>query len=135
MNPDLMITDLWMLVATAVMCMSLPVVYLVGRTITPGGKEYGFGNRAGSLDNAPAWCGRAQRAHTNLIENIGAFAILVLVAFVTGKSNDTTALGSMIFFGARVGHAIVYIAGILYVRTLMFLTSIVGMVMIFSQLL
>ena len=41
-----------------------------------------------------------------------------------------TALGAQLFFWCRLAHAVVYIAGIPYLRTLAWLVSVVGMVMI-----
>jgi len=77
---------------------------------------------------------RAQRAHLNLLQNLAPFAILVLVAQVSGKANATTALGATIFFWARVAHAAVYIAGIRYLRTLVFAVATLGAVLILTQL-
>src|SRR5262249_56035829 len=92
-----MTTDLWMLVWSAVLCLALPLPYLVARATTPGGAAWGLGNRQRDF-TFPAWAGRAERAHRNLVENLAPFAILVLVAHVTGKANATTALGATIFF-------------------------------------
>lgn len=128
-----MTTDLWMLVCTAVLCLCLPFVYLTSRVTTPGGLAWGIGNREQPLQ-FPAWTGRAERAHRNLLENLAAFAILVLVAHVAGKANATTALGATLFFWGRVAHAAVYIAGITYVRTLAFVVAFLGELMIFLQL-
>jgi uncharacterized MAPEG superfamily protein len=58
----------------------------------------------------------------------------VLVAQVSGKANATTALGATIFFWARVAHAAVYIAGIRYLRTLVFAVATLGAVLILTQL-
>jgi uncharacterized MAPEG superfamily protein len=112
-----MTTDLWMLVWSAVLCLALPFPYLVARATTPGGAAWGLGNRERAFD-FPAWAGRAERAHRNLVENLAPFAILVLVAQVTGKANATTAFGATLFFWGRVAHALVYLAGIPYLRTL-----------------
>ena len=43
-------------------------------------------------------------------------------------------LGAQLFFWGRVAHAVVYIAGVPYVRTLVFGASIVGLFQILSQL-
>jgi uncharacterized MAPEG superfamily protein len=129
-----MTTDLWMLVATALMSLLLPGVYLVGRARAPGGTQWAFGNRETSL-KAPAWVDRAIRAHANLTENLAPFAILVLVAYVTGKANATTALGATIFFLGRLAHFAVYTAGIVGLRTAVFFVATVGEVMILIQLL
>jgi len=128
-----MTTELWALVWSAVLCLVLPLPYGVARSRTPGGIAWAFGNR--ERDFAfPAWAGRAERAHRNLIENLAPFAILVLVAHVTGKANATTALGAELFLLGRVLHAILYIAGVVYLRTAAFLLGTLGEVMIFLQL-
>src|SRR5262249_23868916 len=95
LNPNkggLMTTDLTMLVWTALLCLSLPVTYLVGRSQVPGGLAWGFGNRGTELSVAD-WAGRAERAHMNLLENLAPFAILVLTAQVTGRADARTARG------------------------------------------
>ena len=130
-----MTTDLWMLLWSAVLCLLLPVTYLMGRTMTPGGLAWGLGNRDRPLDAVPAWTARAQRAHLNLIENLAPFAILVLVAQVAGKANATTALGATLFFWGRVAHAAVYIAGITMVRTAVFFVVAAGELLILMQIL
>src|SRR5579862_5443092 len=119
-----MTTDLWMLVWTALLALGLPFVYLAGLTQIPGGVAWGLGNRAEALEDMPEWAARAQRAHLNLLQNLAPFAILVLVAQVSGKANATTALGATIFFAARMAHAVIYTAGIKYLRTLVFAISI-----------
>jgi hypothetical protein len=83
----------------------------------------------------PRWAERAKRAHVNMAENLAPFAALVLVAHLTQSANSTTALGAAIFFWARLVHAIVFIAGVPWVRTLAFTVSIIGELLILSQLL
>lgn len=129
-----MTTDLWMLVWTALLCLLLPVTYLMGRSSVPNGLAWGFGNRDTALA-IPAWAARAERAHANLVENLAPFAILVLVAHVSGRANSATALGATMFFWARVAHAAVYIAGIPYLRTAVFFLGTAGELIILFQLL
>jgi uncharacterized MAPEG superfamily protein len=129
-----MTTDLWMLVWTALLALGLPFIYLAGLTQAPGGAAWSLGNRAEPLAGIREWAARAQRAHLNLLQNLAPFAILVLVAQVSGKANATTALGATIFFWARVAHAAVYIAGIKYLRTLVFAFATFGAVLILAQL-
>ena len=128
-----MTTDLSMLVATALLCLLLPTVYLVDRSSVSGGLAWGFGNRGTKLD-VPAWTGRAERAHANLVENLAPFAILLLVAHVTAKANATTALGATLFFWGRVAHAAIYVAGIPYLRTAAFFVGTAGELLILFQL-
>ena len=46
-----------------------------------------------------------------------------------------TQLGGQLFFWARVAYAVIYLVGIPYLRTLAWLVSVIGLVMIFLQLL
>jgi len=126
-------TELWMLVWSAVLCLVIPIVYVVGLVPLPGGLVWGLGNRDTALE-VPLWVARARRAHANLVENLAPFAIVVLTAHVAGEENATTALGATLFFWARVAHFLVYAAGIPYVRTLAFGIAIIGEIMIVTQL-
>jgi uncharacterized MAPEG superfamily protein len=128
-----MTTDLTMLVATAVLCLLNPMIYLVGEMQMPGGMEWGLGNRAAPL-TLPEWAARAKRAHLNLVENLAPFAILVLVAQVSGKANGMTALGAQIFFWARLVYVGIYMAGITGVRTVVFFVATAGELLILIQL-
>jgi uncharacterized MAPEG superfamily protein len=92
------------------------------------------GNREG-LAECRGWAGRAARAHRNMLENLVLFAALVLIAVVSQKTNATTLLGAQLFFWARVVYAGVYIAGIPWLRTAVWTVSVVGLILIFAQLL
>src|SRR5574338_123705 len=92
-----------------------------------------FGNREG-LPPLTGWAGRAYRAHRNMLENLVLFAALVLIAVQAGKTNDSTLLGAQLFFWARLAYAAIYVAGIPYLRTATWLVSVVGLVLIFWQL-
>ena len=127
-------TDLRMLVYTAVLPFLILPVVLAGRTLTPGGSKWGLGNRDQPM-RFPGWAERATRAHANLAENLAPFAILVLVAHLSGQANDVTALAARAFFWLRVAHAVVYITGITGVRTLVFLASIAAEIVILVQIL
>jgi uncharacterized MAPEG superfamily protein len=91
------------------------------------------GNREG-LPEIKGWGGRAARAHRNMLENLVLFAALVLVAVAAGKTNDMTLLGAQIFLWARVAYAAVYLIGLPWIRTATWGVSVVGLAMIFLQL-
>jgi uncharacterized MAPEG superfamily protein len=98
----------------------------------------GLAALAGNRDNMPTatgFAGRAGRAHLNMLENLVLFAALVLVAHVTGRANEMTALGAQLFFWARLAYAIVYLIGIPWLRTGIWLVSMAGLLVIFLQLL
>jgi len=58
----------------------------------------------------------------------------VLIAHVAGRTNEMTALGAQIFFWSRVAYACIYIAGIAWIRTAAWVVSVVGLALIFLQL-
>lgn len=128
-----MTTDLWMLVATGLLSAVIPLIYAVGRFKVPTGISWAFGNRDTALEVAP-WVGRAVRAHQNLTENLAPFAILVLVAHVSGLANEATALGATLFFFSRIGHVLAYAAGVIYLRTAVFFVGVGGQILILLQL-
>ena len=92
------------------------------------------GNRE-ALAPCTGWAGRAARAHHNMLENLVLFAALVLVAVAAGRTNGMTLLGAQLFFWARLAYAVVYVAGIAWLRTALWLVSVVGLALLFSQLL
>jgi len=91
------------------------------------------GNREG-LPEVTGWSGRAARAHRNMLESLVLFAVFVLVAQIAGVRNPMTLLGAQLFFWARVAYAIIYVAGIPWLRTAAWGISVVGLVLIFLQL-
>lgn len=127
MKPELM----WLLWALALTFVQV-LVAVSGATLQVGLPALA-GNREG-LPPCTGWAGRAQRAHHNMLESLVLFAALVLVAVVAGKTNANTLLGAQIFLWARVAYAAVYIAGIPWLRTGVWFVSIVGLALIFFQL-
>ncbi len=128
-----MTTDLMMLTLSALLTAVLAVPGTVGLVMEKG-LPYAAGNRDEQVE-LPAWAARALRAHRNMLENLPVFTALVLVAQLTGAANETTALGATIFFWSRVAHAVVYIAGVPWVRTGAFAVSLVGLFMILLEIL
>jgi uncharacterized MAPEG superfamily protein len=130
-----MTTELTMLVWSAVLCLALPNIAVLGLRNVPGGMAWGLGNRAKPLAGEPEWMPRARRAHANLVENLVIFAALVLAAHAAGRLNSWTVLGSQLFFWGRIAHVITYIAGLVPWRTLAFGVAVAGMWIIAVQLL
>ena len=73
---------------------------------------------------------RMLRAFGNFRETFVYFAVAVLVVTALGKTSANSALGAQIYFWARLIYVPVYAAGIPVVRTLIWATSIVGLVMV-----
>jgi uncharacterized MAPEG superfamily protein len=79
--------------------------------------------------------GRIERSYFNLLETLGPFAALVLVVLYTGNANANTALGAQLYFWGRVLYFPAYIAGIPYVRTLIWTVSTAGLALILWEML
>ncbi|MEH6444532.1 MAG: MAPEG family protein [Oceanospirillaceae bacterium] len=74
---------------------------------------------------APLWAQRAQRAHLNMVETMPAFIAVVLAAGSLASEVLLVKLGfwAGLFFYARVVYAVVYILGLPYLRTPVYLVS------------
>lgn len=121
-------TQLTYLAWSALLCIVMWLPYVSERTL-----NWGLTDALGYPEDPPApamWAQRLRKAHANLVENLPAFAALVLIANATGVDG---AAGAAMFFYARLVHAVVYTLGIPYVRTLSFLVSWLGMIIIFFQ--
>ena len=104
----------WVTVFTALMWMPYILNTIVVR---------GLLNAVGYSENpkplAPC-AARMKQAHSNAIENLVVFGLLIFVAQAAGANNETTALASAIYFYARIVHFVTYSLGIPWVRTLAF---------------
>lgn len=116
-------TDLWMLLGATIWCIALTGPLVLVRTRTPGGLAWGAGNRDTPFEG-PAWHDRTQRAHANMVENLLPFAVLVLVAHVTGRADEVTAAASVAFLAFRVAHGVSYIMGLVPWRSLAHTASV-----------
>jgi uncharacterized MAPEG superfamily protein len=99
--------------------------------------QVGLPTLAANREKMPAmigWAGRAERAHRNMLQSLVLFTALVLGAHAAGRLNGTTALGAQLFFWARLAYAGVYLAGLPWVRTAVWGVSVLGLVLIFVQL-
>jgi len=126
-----MTQDLTLLVWSVALTLVQSVIAVLGAM-----QEVGLPAVAGNRENLPpiaGWADRAARAHRNMLESLVLFAALVLVAQVAGRANAMTARGAEIFFWARVIYVPVYLIGIPWVRTGVWGVSIVGLAMIFLQ--
>lgn len=128
MKPELV----WLLWAVALTFAQMLVA--VGGATLQVGLPALAGNREG-LPACTGWAGRASRAHHNMLESLVLFTALVLIAVVADRANPTTAMGAQLFFWARLAYAVVYVAGIPWLRTGVWFVSVVGLILIFVQLL
>ena len=74
--------------------------------------------------------GRLQRAQKNLFETLPLFIGAVLIAQVGGRDGALTGWGVPLYFWARVVYLPLYAFGIPYLRSLVWLVSLAGLVLV-----
>jgi uncharacterized MAPEG superfamily protein len=101
---------------------------------TPAGTKIALGNRD-NLPEATPLAGRAQRTATNTLENFVLFAVIALVAQAAGNTSPRIVTGAEMFFWARIAYIPVYYAGIAYLRTAVWVVSIIGLAFMLGAIL
>jgi len=129
-----MTPDLWILICLALLTEILTLPPVVARGAVPGGIRWIFYNRDTVLPGVAPWGGRAVRAHANLADNLAMYAVVIGLAHVTGATNGVTLMAGCALLAARVLHAVVYIAGIPYLRTAVFTVAQVSMLVYVWQI-
>ncbi|MFE9083935.1 MAPEG family protein [Brevundimonas sp. NPDC003935] len=128
-----MTTELTYLAATLVLA-------LVQIFLPAGARTMEFGSKwnAGARDQTPVSqnpvVGRLERAQSNLYETLPLFIGAVLIAHVTGAESALTLWGVALYFWARVAYVPLYALGVPYIRSLVWLVSLAGLIMILAAL-
>lgn len=111
-------TELQYLVYVTALTGLLWVPYILDRIA-----KWGLMEAVGYPENPPPqspWARRLMKAHNNAVENLVVFAALVLAAHALGVSNSAVAIAAIVFFWARVVHALAHTFAVPWVRTLAF---------------
>ena len=126
-------SEVYYLILITLFCGLLWVPYITERFFRIGIRETcGYGEKN---INIPQWATRAKLAHVNLIENLPLFAILIIIITFQDYNNQLTETGSIIFFYSRIFHYFIYVFGVPYFRTLFFVASWIGLLIISVPLL
>ena len=110
----------------------LLLIQMVLQTVA-GLMANGFMGLAGSRDDEVLTTGiggRFERAYYNMLETFPVFAALVLVIQVTEAWTATSALAVQVYFWARVVYVPAYVLGVPFIRTVVWLVSMVGILML-----
>ena len=125
--------ELKYLALTALLTGSLWIPYIVCQVVTNGTLR-----PANYVDPTsrpvPLWGQRANRAHINAVETFAPFAALVILIQLTQKNDSMTAFWAISYFWIRLAHAVVFIAAIPYVRTILFVLGYICIVGLFIDL-
>ena len=124
-------TALHWLAATTVLTALFWVPYVLERMVALG--PIGAMRPLGPEDllKQAVWAQRARTAHSNAVENLVVFGLLVFVAQTLAKGDDSLVLtASQVYFVSRAVHFPAQALGIPVVRTLAFLGGFVGQMMV-----
>ncbi|QWG19940.1 MAPEG family protein [Bradyrhizobium sediminis] len=80
------------------------------------------------------WAYRAASAHRNAIENLIVFAPLAIIVHVLESGSPLTARAALIFFVARIAHALIYTFGIPLLRTIAFVIGFACQMILFGRI-
>ncbi len=74
--------------------------------------------------------GRFERAYYNMLETFPIFVALVLIVQVTESWDSNTAMAVKLYFWARVAYVPLYVIGIPFLRTIAWLVSMAGIILL-----
>lgn len=110
----------------------LGLVYVLASgiaTTAQRGLRYGAGARD---DEHPltGMAGRTHRALRNFLETYPLFVAAVLVARISGRVGETTAVGAQLYVWARLVYLPLYVLGVPFIRSLAWLAAVAGLVLV-----
>ncbi len=98
------------------------------------GPKWNAGPRDSETPPPGKRAGRLLRAQANLFETLPLFIGAVVVASIEGKFGTLTFLGTHLYFFARLIYLPLYAFGVSYLRTLVWLVSLAGLLMVIAAL-
>jgi uncharacterized MAPEG superfamily protein len=124
-----MTTELTLLVWTIVLAIVYIMAFDVVRT-RQYGAQWNMGARDADMPPLSPFADRLGRAQANLFETLPLFIAAVLIAHVAAVHTRWTVLGAELYFWARVIYLPLYAFGVPVVRSLVWLVSLAGLLMI-----
>jgi len=129
-----MTTELILLAWTLVLAL-VQIMLTANLRTAETGIQYNASARDGEAPPPRPVTARLQRAQANLFETLPLFIGAVLIAHVSGSEGDLTLWGCWMYLVARIVYIPLYAAGIPYVRSLVWLVSLAGLVMVLAAVL
>jgi uncharacterized MAPEG superfamily protein len=126
--------ELYLLGAAAVLGL-VHILWAVNVKTAQYGIEWNMGARDGEMPPLKPLAGRLARAQANFFETFPLFAAVLLAAVAADRLGWKTELGAHLYFWARLIYLPLYAAGIPKLRTLVWLASLAGVVLVLSALL
>src|SRR5450830_1135996 len=98
------------------------------------GTQWNMSARDGEMPELNPMAARLVRAQANLFETLPLFAIAILIATVANKTGWMTKVGSVTYLIGRVIYLPLYAFGVPVVRTIVWLISMVGLLLVLAAL-
>ena len=111
--------------------LTIAQIWLIPMLLNLGSLQYLISNRDDAAPEGSVNLGRVRRASTNLQESLPAFLALAILSVVLEVDNYNLAL---YWLGFRIGYLMSYVFGIIYVRTLFWIGSIICLIMMAAAL-
>ena len=111
--------------------LTIAQIWLIPALLNLGSLQYLISNRDDAAPEDSVKLGRVRRAAANLQESLPAFLALAILSIVLEVDNYNLA---MYWLGFRIGYLLSYVFGIIYVRTLFWIGSILCLIMMAAAL-
>ncbi|MBB4633011.1 MAPEG family protein [Sphingosinicella soli] len=122
------------LLGAAVVLGLVHVLWAVNVKTAQYGTQWNMGARDAEMPPLTPLAGRLARAQANFFETFPLFAAVLLAAVAADRLGWKTELGAHLYLWARLIYLPLYAAGIPKVRTLVWLVSLAGLVLVLSAL-
>lgn len=99
------------------------------------GIEYNAGPRDEAGPPVGKTTGRLQRAQRNLLETLPLFIGAVIIAHIAGREGTLTLIGAWTYLIARLIFLPIYIMGVPFIRSVIWIASMAGLGMIIFAIL
>ncbi|RUT26067.1 hypothetical protein C0V97_08400 [Asaia sp. W19] len=94
------------------------------------GTKWNTGARDAEMPALQPLPARLSRAQANLFETLPLFVAAMLGALLAGHEGWKTMWGGFIYLGARIAYLPLYAAGIPVIRTIVFMCSLIGLLLV-----
>ncbi len=126
--------ELIMLAFTLILAL-VQILWAAAARTSELGLKWNAGPRDGETPPPGKVAGRLMRAQANLFETLPIFAAAVLIAHVAHKDDVMlTFVGTHLYFFGRVLYLPLYALGVAYLRSLAWVMSLAGLVMVIAAL-
>jgi uncharacterized MAPEG superfamily protein len=129
-----MTTELTILAWTIILALVHIIAFDVVRT-RQYGLEWNTGARDETMPKLSPVAERLGRAQANLFETLPLFIAAVLIAHVAGVHSWLTVVGAQVYFWGRVVYLPLYAFGVRNIRSLVWIVSLLGLLMIVAAIL